>query len=170
MYGCSRAAKCAAHKAIVRPSLECAAVVWCPHTSGDIKLLESLQNRAARWISGSRWSPPTNSWTIPSSDCCSQLSLPTLQTRRQLLSISFLHDIYHQCTSINFNRHFKFNTVLSTRSHHLSLCPPQSTINSRHYSFFINTVFLWNSIPLYIFNDSNPKSFRHSLYCYVCVN
>ena len=72
------------------------------------QLLESLQNRAAWWICGSRWSPPPNSWTIPSSDCCSQLSLPTLQTRRQFLSISFLHDIYHQCTSINFNFHFKF--------------------------------------------------------------
>ena len=40
----------------------------------SIKLLESLQNRVARWICGCHWSPPTNSWTIPSSDCCSQLS------------------------------------------------------------------------------------------------
>ena len=67
MYGCSRAAKCAAYKVIVRPLLEYAAAVWYPHTSGDVKLLESLQNRAAQWICGSHWSPPTNSWTIPSS-------------------------------------------------------------------------------------------------------
>jgi len=31
MFGCSCAAKCAAYKAIVRPTLEYAAVVWNPH-------------------------------------------------------------------------------------------------------------------------------------------
>ena len=33
---------------------------------------------------------------------------PSKQDVTEFLSISFLHDIYHQCTSINFNRHFKF--------------------------------------------------------------
>ena len=170
MFGCSCVAKCAAYKAVVCPTLEYAAVVWSPHTKGDIKLLESLQNRAARWICGSRWSPRTNSWTVSSSDCCSQLNLPTLESRRQYLSISVLHNIYHQRTSIKFNCHCKFNSISSTRSHHLSINPPQSTINSRCYSFFVNTVFLWNSVPLTILNDPNPKSFRHSLYHYVCFN
>ena len=99
-----------------------------------------------------------------------KLNLPTLESRRQYLSISFLHNIYHQRTSIKFNCHCKFNSISSTRSHHLSIIPPQSTINSRRYSFFVNTVFLWNSVPLTILNDPNPKSFRHSLYHYVCVN
>ena len=170
MFGCSCVAKCTAYKAVVCPTLEYAAVVWSPHTKGDIKLLESLQNRAARWICGSRWSPRTNSWTVSSSDCCSQLNLPTLESRRQYLSISFLHNIYHQRTSIKFNCHCKFNSISSTRSHHLSINPPQSTINSRRYSFFVNTVFLWNSVPLTILNDPNPKSFQHSLYHYVCFN
>ena len=48
MFGCNRAAKCAAYKAIIRPTLEYAAVVWNPHNLGDIQLLESLQKRAAR--------------------------------------------------------------------------------------------------------------------------
>ena len=135
MFGCSRAAKCAAYKAIIRPTLEYAAVVWNPHNLGDIQLLESLQKRAARWICGSRWSPSTSSWTISSNDCCSQLHLPSLQSRRSFLSVSFLNDIYHQQTSITFNSHCSFNSIASTRSHHLSLVPPQSTINSRRYSF-----------------------------------
>jgi len=71
MHGCSCTAKCAAYKTIVRPSLEYATVVCSPHSKGDINLFESLQNRAARWICGSRWSPVTNSWTISSQDCCS---------------------------------------------------------------------------------------------------
>ena len=126
MYGCGRMAKCAAYKAIVRPSLKYAAVVRNPHTKKDINLLESLQNRAARWICGSWWSPATNSWTISSGDCCSQLSLLTLQARQQFLCIYFLYDIYHHHTSINFDHHFQFNSALSTRSYHLSLFPPSA--------------------------------------------
>ena len=53
MFSCSRSAKYAAYKAIVRPTLEYAATVWNPHNSGDIHLLEALQNRAAWWICGS---------------------------------------------------------------------------------------------------------------------
>ena len=62
-----------------------------------------------------------------------------------------------------------FNSVASTKSHHLSLVPPQSTINSRRYSSFVNTAFPWNTIPLYILEDGNQKSFRHYLYNYLCA-
>ena len=48
-----------AYRALVRPILEYAAVVWCPYTMKDIKLLESLQGRAVRWICGSLWRPAT---------------------------------------------------------------------------------------------------------------
>ena len=43
-------AKCAAYRAIVHPSLEYAAVVCTLHSTGDINLFESLQNRAVQWI------------------------------------------------------------------------------------------------------------------------
>jgi len=58
------------------------------------------------------------------------LNLPTLKSRRQYLSVSYLHDIYHQRTSIMFDCYCKSNSISSTRSHHLSISPPQSTINS----------------------------------------
>ena len=77
-FRCSCEAKYIAYRTLVRPILEYAAVVWCPHATRDIKSLESLQGRAARWICGSHWSPTTSSWTISTRDCCSQLCLPTL--------------------------------------------------------------------------------------------
>ena len=103
----------------------------------------------SNWICGSYWSSPTNSWTISLRYCCSQLNLPALESRCQYLSVSFLHNIYHHRTSIKFSCHCKFISILSTRSHHLSMSPPQSTINSRRYSFFVNIVCLWNSVPLH---------------------
>ena len=135
MFRCSHEAKYVAYRALVCPILEYAAVVWCPHATGDIKLLESLQGRAARWICGSRWSPNTSSWTVSTHDCCSQLCLPTLQSRRQYLSVCFLHDIYCKRAPLSFSKYCTFNPASSTRSHCLSLLPPISTINSRRYSF-----------------------------------
>ena len=50
MFGCTQEAKADAYRALVRPCLECACAVWTPYTVHDIDLLESVQNRAARWI------------------------------------------------------------------------------------------------------------------------
>ena len=167
MFRCSCEAKYVAYRALVHPILEYAAVVWCPHATGDIKSLESLQGWAARWICGSRWSPTTSSWTVSTRDCCSQLYLSTLQSRRQYLSVCFLHDIYCKRVPLSFSKYCTFNPASSTRSHCLSLLPPISTINSRRYSFFVNITFLWNSIPLNILQQNNISSLRHSLY--LCI-
>jgi len=117
-----------------------------------------------------------NSWTISSSDCCSQLNLRTLESRRQYLSVWYLHDIYHQRTCIMFNCYCKLNSISSTRNHHLSIAIKvhhhQTSILVVTHSFSITTatVFLWNSMPLHILNDPNSKSFRHSLYNYMRLN
>ena len=47
MLGCTQGTKANAHKALVRPFLECACAVWNPYTVHDIALLELVQNRAA---------------------------------------------------------------------------------------------------------------------------
>ena len=56
----------------------------------------------------------------------------SFQSRRNFLSVSFLNDIYHQQTSIEFNAHCKFNTMASTRTHHLSPIPPL-TLGGTHF-------------------------------------
>ena len=49
MFGCSALAK-DAYRSIVRPCMEYPCVVWNPHTIKDCTLLDTVQDRAARWI------------------------------------------------------------------------------------------------------------------------
>ena len=129
MFGCSREAKRIAYRALVRPILEYAAVVWCPHATGDIKLLESFQGRAARWICGSRWRSATSSWTISTRDCCSQLFFqlfsPDVNTYQCASSMTFIVNAY--------TFHFP-NTVISTQPH------PQAVIVFHYFHPYLPSI------------------------------
>ena len=122
MLGCDSEAKYRAYKAIVRPLLEYACVVWSPHAVKDVNLLEAIQRRAAQWVCGSRWNQTTHSWSIPHDVCYRKLCLPSLSARRDYLSVCALQDIRH-AGSIKFSNYCTYNTM-PTRSHHLTLIPP----------------------------------------------
>ena len=83
-------------------------------------------------------------------------------TRRSYFSTSLTHDILHNRVAIPFSKYFQFSTTV-TRSHPMSLFIPSSTINSRRFSFFINSLFLWNTIPHRILKLTNPVAFRTAL-------
>jgi len=57
-------------------------------------------------------------------------------------TISECHSIMHKY----FCYHFDFNTNV-TQSHPLTLQTQSSSINALRYSFYMNTPFVWNSIP-----------------------
>ena len=75
--------------------MEYACVVWNPHTAKDCALLDVVQNQAARWIMRSHWDPVALKWTKSSSNCVSDLSWPSLATRRVFLTCLFLFHVFH---------------------------------------------------------------------------
>ena len=104
-----------------------------------IKLIESVQRRAARWIC-STWNPQSHQWSKSLDDCISELHWPSLQSRWQFLSLSILYDIWKGRTGINFSDCFEVNT-LCTGLHSLTLKMFSSTINAFRYCF----LYLWHS-------------------------
>ena len=169
LWGATTVAKSMTYKYLVRPLLEYACMVWNPHTVSDKTSLEYVQRRAARWACGSRWSPVQKEWSKSSDTCLQELHWPTLSSRRNYLSVTMMHDILHgRYDSLKLSDYCKLNTSC-TRAHSMTLVPPQSTINSFRFSFFVNTAFLWNTVPYDIVTLSAPK-FRRALYpifCYV---
>ena len=100
-----------------------------------------------------------------------ELKWPTLASRRQYQSIIMACCILQKQTPIGLNHRFHLNTN-STRSHPLTLQIPTSSINALRYSFYVNTSFLWNSIPYEILLQSNSlfrSQLHYHLFCGVFI-
>ena len=138
--------------------MEYACPVWFLHTTKNINALERVQLRAARWAPGSRWSPSTYCWSKSSDDCVKELKWPSIHQHHTYFSICQVHDIFYNRHSISFSDHFHLSNV-----HPLHIRPASSTINSYRYSFFINSPFLWNTIPYNILKITQTNLFRSAL-------
>jgi len=113
-------------------------------------------------VCGSRWNSRTHNWTKSSASCLQNLNWPSLHNRRSYFAIAQVHVIIHKKISIRFDSHFKFRDN-HTRSHPLSLVASSSSINAYWYSFFINSPFLWTSIPIEILQITKFVPFRLAL-------
>ena len=78
LYRRSNDVKAAAYLAIVRPLMEYASAVWDPHLNVYINMLEKIQKRAPRWVTGcyDRYSSVTT--------MLASLQWPTLAQRRKI--------------------------------------------------------------------------------------
>ena len=87
LYNASSLIKSSVYKCVVCPTLEYACPVWHPYTIKNINTLESVQRRAARWASNSKWDAISHCWSKSSDDCIQELHWPTIQQRHNYYSI-----------------------------------------------------------------------------------
>ena len=154
---------------LVRPLLEYACQVWSPHAAHDICVLEAVQHHAAKWACGSQWNPSSRSWSKSSDICLDALHCPNLTHRHNYLSVSMLYDIFNKRTSWTFSDYYYYMNTSRTRAHELSIVPLQSSTNCYRYSFFVNTAFLWNNVPICILTMKSVIPFRQALYHLFCT-
>ena len=141
-----RNVKIQAYKSLVRPHIEYCSSVWDPHTKHNIKKVEAVQRRAARFI--------MNDYGRKSSVTAmlKDIQLPSLQERRLNQRLVMMHKIIHNNVDLHLDDHLEFNTrdsaASSTRHHNpLSLKIPSSKTNCHQKSFFPNTARDWNKLP-----------------------
>ena len=110
----------------------------------------------------------TLKWSKSSLECRSELHWPQLSIQHQYLCIVMVHDMLHGHVALKF---FSF-TSTCTRTHSLTIYCKQSTINSYKYSFFVNSIFLWNKVPECILGLLKCNSLTHFLFnllVYLCA-
>ena len=84
-----------AYKAFVRPFLEYSATVWDPHSANNIKTIENVQHRAARWVTNRHHQTSCVNSIIDS------LAWPTLQQRRKKSRLEMFYKFHHHLMTID---------------------------------------------------------------------
>ena len=151
LRSCNSEIKAQSYKIYVRPILEYGSIVWDPYTETNIKKLEMVQRKAARFI--------FNDWRYTSSPTTmlQDLSLPTLQQRRTESKIKYMHKILHgnlECLS---------GLVTRARNTNIRIIPINARVLTYRHSYVPSTILLWNILPTTIVNEVDFNKFSNSI-------
>ena len=142
----------------VRPFLEYAAPVWDPHHSTLIDKIEKVQRFALRMAS--------KQWNSDYATLLAWSGLPTLQSRRRVLSLCFfaqsIHGVVHSTLpSLQLRS-------MDSRLRSFDVCTfeiPFASSLSYQSSFFPRAVKLWNQLPIETKLCQSFLTFKHHLHC-----
>ena len=144
----------ALYKALVRPHLEYATVIWSPMYKKDSVVIENVQRRATRMLKilqGKDYSGRLR-----------DLGLPTLEYRRTRADVIEVYKLLTHLdkTSVDLLQ-VRENT--QTRGNTLKLFKPRARLNSRKNSFSHRVVDHWNSLPSKVVEAPSLNSFKARL-------
>ena len=124
----------------MRPILEYACTVWGPNTSLNIKKIEAVQRRAARFVLR-RYH---NTSSVKS--MMDKLGWQSLQHRRKNSRLTMLYKILHGEVCIDASK-MKPAPSRERRGHSQQLQQIPCRTKYRQQSFFPNTIREWNKLP-----------------------
>ena len=150
------------YKQYIRPHLEYCVQAWSPWTEQDKKLLESVQERAIKMVSGLL----SNEYL----ERLAELGLPTLEERRcrgdmiQVWKILSKHDnveieSFFQLANSNSGSS-RPSTRLATQT--LSLVKPRFRLDLRKNFFSVRVVDPWNELPEEVRSSTSLNQFKNS--------
>ena len=158
LQGCPKSVKEKCVNTFVRPTLEYGCSVWDPHFSNQIENLEKIQKRAARFV--------TSNYTLIEGNTrknMTSLNWPPLSERRARTKLTTFFKARSSSIEIPLDDLINTDTHISTRTSTLNYRIPQSSVDSHLYSFFPNTIRLWNDLPQQTKACETVVGFKRSL-------
>ena len=142
---------------MVRPVIDYASTVWDPHQQGDIKILEQVQQRAARYV--------YNDYTTRTPGCVTamvrDIGWESLQDCRSIARLSLLYKMQHGLVDVDTSSYLPQGDRRTQCSRGFF----QKRINSKvYYNFFFPwTIREWNNLPGDVTAAASLEEFRASL-------
>lgn len=152
--------KLLAYTTFVRPKLEYACSVWDPHQSNLSNLLESVQNRAARFIYS------VYSYHSSVSELKTRGHLNNLESRRHISRLCLFHKFYH--APFNVPAILPAHRLSSRTNHPRAVYPPPAQTTAHLRSFFVATARDWNNLPAFAMHHSDPHVFKTVIESLIC--
>jgi len=131
---------CRAFTVCVRPLLEYASCVWCPHVIKDIERLERVQRRFTKRLRGLS--------TLTYKDRLQVLGLQSLESSRLQFDLIYAYKILTGKIDINITFIFTLQLYQSTRGHGYKIYLPGCRTDARKFFFALRVIHPWNSLKL----------------------
>ena len=144
------------YNAYVRPHLEYCVQAWSPHYKNDIEMLEKVQHRATKLVSGLRG--------LDKYSRLKELNMFTLETRYKRGDMIEVYKIFNNLDDLNFDDFFVLNNDgLRGHSKKLKVKGMQRALNCRKYSFSMRIVDLWNRLSEDTVSSRSLDTFKRLL-------
>ena len=143
------------YTALVRPHLEYANQVWCPHLKKHIESIENVQRRASKQIPGLSH--------LSYEERLRKLKLPTLAYRRSRGDMIELYKILTGKYDEDVSNFLRTRDDSTTRGHQYKLFKTRTRLDLRKYSFTQRTVKIWNNLPSKVVSAPTIKQFESRL-------
>lgn len=146
---------CKLYKALVRPHLEYANVIWCPFLKRQSISIEKVQRRATKLLK--HLSDKTYS------DRLKTLGLHSLKGRRIRGDLIQVYKIYHKLDDIQWSDFFSAPFYNSSRNSEGKIFPTHCCTKKRQFFFSNRVIKYWNKLPLTIKKSTNIIMFKNQL-------
>jgi hypothetical protein len=146
-----------AYNSLVRSVLEYACTVWDPHLAKDIKHLEAVQRRAARFVCQDygRHSSVT--------EMLRTLSWISLQARRRHARLTMMYKVLNETVAVPAAPLLQPAYARTRASHSRKLQHLTTHTTIYNQSFFPRTVPEWNSLPPELVSSESAEVFKTRL-------
>ena len=148
--------KSIAYKALIRPRLGYASTAWSAHTDKNTRLLEKIQNNAARFVHQKYdWNTSVTA------------SKKDLNSRHNTSDLIMWYKVHFGLVVINFPPVVLLSQHVSKFHHELSYTQIQHGKKCFEYSYYVWTIPLWNSLPNSPANATSIINFQclAAIYC-----
>ena len=147
--------KSLAYKTLVRPLLEYSSAAWDPYTKENVKKLEMVQRRAARYV--------LNRFNYLSSvdEMLQELQWNTLEERRKKDRLVMFYKIHNDQTGIDTEKYLKPLGRVSRHVNNQAYEVPFAFTDYYKFSYFPRTINEWNVLPNETVNASSLTAFTN---------
>ena len=137
------------YKALVRPHLEYANVVWGPNYIGDCNMMERVQRRATKCIQDLEYDQRLVT-----------LKLPTLTYRRHRADMIMVYNIMQGNVDLQLEIFLHLNLSSVTRGHNFKLFKPHAQKNVQSKFFSVRTITPWNKLLNEVVKSNSTDNFK----------
>jgi hypothetical protein len=136
----------------VRPILEYGQPAVFPLSKGETDLLEKVQRRGTRWVSGFR--------ALPYEERLRRLKLFPLEYRRRRGDLIYTRRILNGDMGVQLRSFFTLNNQFPTRGHHMKLFKPRRLRLKPNFTLSTRVINDWNVLSPAVIGAQSERGFK----------